>query len=70
MVILDVALMALITTAIFGLLVWSILTQHRDPRCAHLRVRQRLYVSVRFVTLPEPKQAELPQRIQQRGLVI
>jgi len=27
----------------------------RDPGCAHLRIRRRLQVKVRFVTLDEPE---------------
>ena len=51
MVVLDVVLMALISAAIVGLLVWSICTQHRNFGCADLRIRRRLSISVRLVTL-------------------
>jgi hypothetical protein len=57
MVVLNVILMALIAAAIFGLLLWSVLTQHRDPGCEHLRVvGRRLQISVRFVPLGSPTQ--------------
>lgn len=55
MVILDVVLMALIGAAIVGFLVWSICTQHHHYGCADLQIRRRLQVSVKFVTLDEPK---------------
>lgn len=38
MIILDVALMALVTVAIVSFLVWSIFTQYRDAGSAHLRL--------------------------------
>jgi hypothetical protein len=50
MIVLDVVLMALISVAIVGLLVWSICTQHRPYGCADLRMRRRLHISVRLVT--------------------
>ena len=59
MVALNVVLMAVITAAIVGFLVWSIYTQYRDAGCAHLRIRRRLQVNVRLVTLDEPE--PLPQ---------
>jgi hypothetical protein len=55
MIVLDVVLMALIAAAIFGFLTWSICTQYRDAGCAHLRIRRRLQVKVRVVTLDEPE---------------
>lgn len=54
MIILDAVLMTAVAAAIVGLLTWSIFTQHRDPGCGHLRIRRRLRVSVRLVTLDEP----------------
>jgi hypothetical protein len=54
MVILNVVFMALIGAAIVGLLVWSVLTQHRDPGCEHLGPRRRLQISVRLVALDVP----------------
>lgn len=68
MVVLDVLLMALVSFAIVTLLVWSIITQHRDPMCAHLRIRHRLRVSISFNAVDGPR-AE-PEVIVQRGLVI
>jgi hypothetical protein len=60
MVVLNVVLMALISAAIVGFLVWSICTQHRHYGCADLRIRRRrLQISVRLVT---PDQAELAGR--------
>jgi len=50
---LDVVLMVAIAAAISGLLAWAICTQHRDPGCAHLRIRRRLQINVRFGTLDE-----------------
>jgi hypothetical protein len=55
MIVLDVALMALIVAAIVGFLTWSICTQYRHAGCAHLRIRRRLQVKVKFVTLDEPE---------------
>jgi len=55
MIVLDVVLMALVTAAIVGFLAWSICTQYRDAGCAHLRIRRRLQVKVRLVTLDEPE---------------
>jgi hypothetical protein len=54
MVVLDIALMALLTAAIIGLLVWSICTQHRHHGCEDLRIRRRLQISVRLVTSDHP----------------
>jgi hypothetical protein len=55
MIVLNIILMVLISAAIFGWLLWSVLTQHRDPGCEHLRiVRRRLEISVRFVPLGDP----------------
>ncbi|MGO9885939.1 MAG: hypothetical protein ACLPV4_23330 [Solirubrobacteraceae bacterium] len=60
MVVLDIVLMALISAAIVGLLVWGICTQHRHYGCADLRVRgRRLRISVRLIT---PDQTELAGR--------
>jgi hypothetical protein len=57
MVVVNIILMVLVSAAIFGLLLWSVLTQHRDPGCEHLRiVRRRLQISVRFVPLNGPTQ--------------
>lgn len=55
MIILDAVLMTLIAGTIIGLLVWSICTQHRHAGCAHLRIRRRLEIRVRLVTLDEPE---------------
>lgn len=49
MIILDVIMMAAITAAIVGLLVWSICTQHRHYGSEHLRIRRRLHISVSWV---------------------
>jgi hypothetical protein len=56
MVIFDVVLMALISAAIVGFLVWSICTQHRHYDCSDLRIRRRLKTSVKLV---EPDHSEL-----------
>ncbi len=55
MVIFDVVLMALISAARVGFLLWSICTQYRDYGYAHLRIRRRLHIDVRLVTLDEPE---------------
>lgn len=55
MIVLDVVLMAGIAALIVGLLTWAICTQYRDAGCAHLRIRRRLQVNVRLVTLDEPQ---------------
>jgi hypothetical protein len=55
MIVLDAVLMAGIATAIVGFLTWSICTQYRDAGCAHLRIRRRLQVKVRLVTLDQPQ---------------
>lgn len=55
MIVLDVVLMALVTAAIVGFLTWSVCTQYRDADCADLRIRRRLQVKVRLVTLDEPE---------------
>jgi len=57
MVVLDVVLMALISVAIVGFLLWSICTQYRDYGCADLRIRRRLQISVRLVTLGQPERS-------------
>lgn len=55
MIILNIVLMVLISAAIFGLLLWSVLTQHRQPGCEHLRVVfLRPQISVRLVPLNGP----------------
>lgn len=54
MVILNVVFMALISAAIVGLLVWSVLTQHRDPGCEDLGPRRRLQINFRLVPLDVP----------------
>ena len=55
MVVLDVVLMALISAAIVGLLVWSICTQYRDYGCEDLRIRRRRRISVRLATPDQTK---------------
>ena len=55
MVILDIVLMALVSVTIVSLLMWSICTQYRDAGCEHLRIRRRLQVKVRVVSLDEPE---------------
>jgi hypothetical protein len=55
MIVLDAVLMALVAAVIVGFLTWSICTQYRDAACAHLRIRRRLQVKVRLVTLDEPE---------------
>lgn len=67
MVICDVVLMALISAAIVGFLVWSIFTQHRDYGAAHLRIRRPYKITARLVTLaaPEPvRKASIPLDVQ------
>jgi hypothetical protein len=54
MIVFGIVLVAGIATAVVGLLTWAICTQHRDPCCAHLRIRRRLQVKVRPVTLDAP----------------
>ena len=59
-VILNVLFMTLISAAIVGLLLWSVLTQHRHPGCEGVRFRRRLQISVRLVPFdaeaaPDPK---------------
>jgi hypothetical protein len=54
MVILNVVFMALISAAIVGLLVWSVLTQRRDPGCEDVGPRRRLQIRVRLVPLDVP----------------
>ncbi len=39
--IVNAVLAALVVGAIVGMLVWSMLTQHRDPGCAEVRLRLR-----------------------------
>ena len=55
MIVLDAVLMAGVTAAIVGFLTWAICTQYRDAGCAHLRIRRRLQVKVRLVTLDQPQ---------------
>jgi uncharacterized membrane protein YbhN (UPF0104 family) len=52
-IILDAVLMTLIAAGIVSVLVWSICTQYRHAGCEHLRIRRRLRVSVRFVTVDD-----------------
>jgi len=40
MLILNIVLMMLIVAVIDGLLVWSVLTQHRVPGYEHVRIRR------------------------------
>ena len=54
-VILDIILMALVSATIESLLTWSICTQYRDGGCEHPRIRRRLQVQVRVVSLGEPE---------------
>ena len=54
MVIVDIVLMALVSVVIVSFLMWSICTQYRDAGCEHLRIRRRLQVKVRVVSLDEP----------------
>lgn len=55
MIVLNIILMVMVSAAISGLLLWSILTQHRDPGCAHLRViHRRVHISVRLVPVDAP----------------
>jgi hypothetical protein len=57
MIVLNIILMVVVSAAILGLLLWSILTQHRDPGCEHLRVvHRRVHISVRLVPLDAPAQ--------------
>lgn len=61
MIVLNIALMVLVSVAIVGLLLWSVLTQHRDPGCGHLRVvARRPQISVRFVPLGGPVERSNP----------
>lgn len=55
MIALDIVLMAGITAVIVGFLTWGICTQYRHAGCAHLRIRRRLQVKVRLVTLDKPE---------------
>ncbi len=55
MIVLDAVLMAGIAATIVGFLTWAVCTQYRDASCAHLRVRRRLQVKVRLVTLDRPQ---------------
>ncbi len=55
MIVLDVVLMVGIAAATVGFLIWAICTQYRDPGCAGLRIRRRLRVSVRLLTLDQPE---------------
>jgi hypothetical protein len=46
----NIVLAALVVGVIVGLLVWSVLTQHRHPGCEDVRIRRRrLQISVRLV---------------------
>jgi hypothetical protein len=55
MIVLDAVLMAAIAAAIVGFLAWAICTQYRHAGCAHLRIRRRLQVRVKLVTLDQPQ---------------
>jgi hypothetical protein len=55
LVILDIVLMALVRATIESLLMWSICKQYRDAGCEHVRIRRRLQVKVRVVSLDEPE---------------
>lgn len=55
MIVLDAVLMAGIAAVIVGFLTWAICTQYRDAGCAHLRIRRRLQVNVRLMTLDQPQ---------------
>lgn len=55
MIVLDGVLMATIAAAIVGFLTWAIYTQYRHAGSAHLRIRRRLQVNVRLVTLDPPQ---------------
>jgi hypothetical protein len=57
MIVLDAVLMLGIAAAIVGFLTWSICTQYRHAGCAHLRIRRRLQLNARIVTLDEPQMA-------------
>ena len=54
MFILNIVFMALISAAIVGLLLWSILTQHRHPGYEDAGIGRRLQISVGFVPLERP----------------
>lgn len=60
MIVLDVVLMAAIAAAIVAFMAWAICTQYRDANCAHLRIRRRLRVNVRLVTLDQPQTSPRP----------
>ncbi|MGO9496410.1 MAG: hypothetical protein ACLQA5_06815 [Solirubrobacteraceae bacterium] len=62
MLILNIVLMALVVAAIAGLLVWSVLTQHRVPGYEHVR---RLRISVK----PAPVEPLYVTRQADRPLV-
>jgi hypothetical protein len=62
MVTLDIVLMALVSVVIVSLLAWSICTQYRDPGGEHLRIRRRLQVKVRVVSLDAPEVHSMPVR--------
>jgi hypothetical protein len=57
MIFLDIVLMAAISATIIGFLAWSIVTQHRDYGCTHLRIRRRSHASVRLITSENPELA-------------
>ena len=57
MVILNIAFIAVIATAIVGFLAWSILTQYRHDGCADLRIRRRARDSVSPVSRHEQELA-------------
>lgn len=54
-IIINAILATAVVGGIVGLLLWSLRTQHRDPGCAHLRLRRhRLSIRVSFVPLELP----------------
>ena len=62
MIILNVFFVALISAAIVGLLLWSVLTQHRHPGCEDVRFGRRLQISVRLVPFDDPRRLPIPNR--------
>ena len=54
MVISDIVTDGLVSVAIVSLLMWSVCTRYRDAGCEYLRVRRRLRVKVRVVSLDGP----------------
>jgi hypothetical protein len=62
MIILDIVLMTLVSVAIVSFLTWSVWMQHRDPGCETLRIRRRLHVKVRLLTLGQPRTGSIAAR--------